>query len=118
MPRMEFVRLSLLFLHLLGMAVLLGSFLLQRRIAPQGPLHAGWLHGSLLQLLTGLALVGVNEAQDNDLDHVKVTVKLLVVVVILGAVLIFRRRERLESWLAPALAGLVVVNTAVAVFWT
>jgi len=115
---METVRLSLLFLHLLGMAVLLGSFLLQRRVAPQGPLGAGWLHGGLLQLLTGLGLVGINEAQDNDLDQAKIAVKLVVLLVILGAVLAYRRRDAIPAWLAPGLAGLVVINTAVATFWT
>lgn len=117
MPRMEFVRLLLLFLHLLGMAVLLGSFLVQRRVAPQGPLSAGWLHGGLLQLLTGLGLVGVHEALDKETDQAKFGVKLLVLLVILGAILVYRRRDTLAPWVAPALAGLVVLNTALAVFW-
>lgn len=128
---MEFVRLVLLFLHLLGMAVLVGSFLLQRRTAPRGPLSAGWLHGALLQLVTGLALVGVNEAQDADLIHAKVGVKLLVLVAILGLVLFARRQGggtagtdrsedtgTLATWVVPALAGLVVLNVGIAVFWT
>ena len=115
---MEIVRLLLVLLHLLGMALLLGSFLVQRRVAPQGPLSVGWLHGSLLQLLTGLALVGVNEAEDRELDNVKIAVKLLVLLVILGAIVVYRRRDTLAAWVAPGLAGLVVVNTAVAVLWT
>ncbi len=129
---MEFVRLVLLFLHLLGMAVLVGSFLLQRRTAPRGPLSVGWLHGALLQLVTGLALVGVNEAQDADLIHAKVGVKLLVLVAILGLVLFARRQGSgkdeadrtsedtgtLATWVVPALAGLVVLNVGIAVFWT
>ena len=115
---MEIVRLLLVLLHLLGMALLLGSFLVQRRVAPQGPLSVGWLHGSLLQLLTGLALVGVNEAEDRELDNAKIAVKLLVLLVILGAIVVYRRRDTLAAWVAPALAGLVVVNTAVAVLWT
>ena len=114
---MEIVRLSLLFLHLLGMAMLLGSFLVQRRNAPDGPLNAGWLHGSLLQLVTGLGLVGVNEVMDNDLDRAKIAVKLAVLLVIFGVIIGARRRSTLPRWLAPALAGLVVVNVAVAVYW-
>ena len=114
---MEFVRPLLLFLHLLGMAVLLGSFLVQRRVAPQGPLSVGWLHGGLLQLLSGIGLVGVNEMLDNDPDRVKYTVKLLVLLVILGAILAYRRRDTLPPWVSPALAALVILNTAIAVFW-
>lgn len=115
---MEFIRLVLLFLHLLGMALLVGSFLVQRRVSPQGPLNPGWLHGALLQLVTGVALVGVNEAQDNELDQIKVTVKLVVLVAVFALVLLGRRRETLATWLVPALAGLVVLNVGVAVFWT
>lgn len=115
---MEFVRLVLVFLHLLGMAVLIGSFLVQRRIGLQRPLHSGWHHGAGLQLLTGLALIGVNEAQDNDLSHAKMAVKLVVLLVIFGLVFAVRRRDTLPNWLAPAAVGLVVVNVGVAVFWT
>jgi hypothetical protein len=115
---METLRLSLLFLHLLGMAMLLGSFLVQLRVARQGPLSSGWLHAGLLQLVTGLGLVAVNEIQDNQLDHAKVAVKFAVLLVILGAVIVYRRRAVMPQWLAPGLAGLAVVNVAVAVFWT
>jgi hypothetical protein len=115
---MEFLRLVLLFLHLLGMAVLVGAFMVQRRAAGGGPLNAGWLHGSLLQFVTGLALVGVKEAQDAELDHAKVAVKLLVVLVVLGLAFVGRRRDPLPAWMNPTLAGLVVLNVGVAVFWT
>ncbi len=108
---------ALLFLHLLGMAVLVASFLLQRRVAPSGPLYVGWLHGALLQLVTGLALVGVAEFGTEPPNYPKITVKLLVLLVILGLVLVFRRREPLPGWVAPTLGGLTVLNVAVAVFW-
>lgn len=115
---MEFLRQCLLFLHLLGMATLVGAFLVQRRVAPGGPLNAGWLHGSLLQLLTGLALVGVNEAGAAEVDHAKIGVKLVVLLVIVGLVLVGRRRESsLPPWLVPGLIGLTVLNVGVAVFW-
>ncbi len=114
---MEFARLLFLFLHLLGMGVLAGAFLLQRRVAPHGPLNSGWLHGGLLQLVSGIALVVVAEAGPDPVNHARVAVKLLVLLVILGVVITLRRRDSLPGWLAPALAGLVVVNTAVAVFW-
>lgn len=114
---MEFLREVLLFLHLLGMATLVGAFLLQRRTAASGPLNAAWLHGTALQLVTGLALVGVLESLPEEVDHVKVGVKLLVGLVIGGLALAFRKRDRMPNWLLPALAGLVVLNVGVAVFW-
>jgi len=114
---MEFLHQALLFLHLLGMAVLVGAFLLQRRTAPGGPVNAAWLHGSALQLVTGLALVGVLDAQRDDVNHVKAAVKLLVLLVIGALALAYRRRDRMPGWVLPTLAGLVVLNTAIAVFW-
>jgi hypothetical protein len=114
---MEFLRDALLFLHLLGMAVLVGAFLLQRRTAASGPLNAAWLHGTGLQLITGLALIGVLELQDEDVNNPKVGIKLLVALAIGGLALAFRRRDRMPNWLLPALAGLVVLNVGLAVFW-
>ena len=114
---MEFLHQVLLFLHLIGMAVLVAAFLLQRRTGATGPLNSAWLHGAALQLITGLGLVGVAEAQDAELDNVKFSVKLLVLLVIGGLVLVFRKRDPLPSWLLPTLAGLVVLNVGVAVFW-
>lgn len=114
---MEFLRQLLLFVHLLGMAVLVAAFLLQRRTAAGGPLNPAWLHGSGLQLITGLALVGVLDVQRDDVNHAKPGVKLLVVLVIGVLALVHRKRDRLPNWLVPALAGLVVLNAGIAVFW-
>jgi hypothetical protein len=114
---MEFLHQVLLFLHLLGMAVLVAAFLLQRRTAANGPLNAAWLHGAGLQLITGLALVGVLDVQRDDVDHARAGVKLLVLVVIGGLALAFRKRDRMPNWLLPTLVGLVVLNTGIAVFW-
>jgi hypothetical protein len=107
----------LLFLHLLGMAVLVASFLLQRRVAPAGPLYVGWLHGAWLQVVTGLAMVGIAEFGPEPLNYPKITVKLVVGLAILVLALVFRRREPLPGWVAPTLGGLTLLNVAVAVFW-
>lgn len=114
---MEFLHQVLLFLHLLGMAVLVAAFLLQRRTAARGPLNAAWLHGAGLQLVTGLALVGVIEVQRDDVNHAKIGVKLLVALAVGLLALALRKRDPMPSWLVPALAGLVVLNVGVAVFW-
>lgn len=113
---MEFLHQVLLFLHLLGMAVLVAAVLLQRR-TPDGPLNSAWLHGVGLQLITGLALVGVLEVQRDELNDAKFGVKLLVAVAIGTLALIYRKRDRPPRWLVPTLAGLVVLNIAIAVFW-
>ncbi|HWO66805.1 MAG TPA: hypothetical protein VNO31_42910 [Umezawaea sp.] len=115
---MEFVRLLLVFLHLLGMGMLVAMFFLQVRAGAGAPLNKGWLHGAGLQLLTGLALVGLSPLTDKDYDHFKVGVKLLVLVVIGVLAFLYVRKPAAPAWLPRALAGLVVLNVGVAVFWT
>jgi len=115
---MEFVRLLLVFLHLLGMAVLVATFFLQNK-APKGdPPNKGWLHGTGLQLLTGVALMLLAPATDQDYNHMKLGIKLLVVLVIGGLALFYTTKRRSPNWLNPALGGLVVLNVGLAVFWT
>lgn len=116
---MEFVRLLLVFFHLLGMAILVGTFLVARRAPADAPLNQGWLHGAGLQLVTGLALQLLAPVTDADYNHVKLGIKLLVLVAIGGLALAFiLRRVAAPRWINPTLAGLVVLNVGLAVFWT
>lgn len=116
---MEFVRLLLVFFHLLGMAVLIGSFLVQRRVPAGGPLNAGWLHGAGLQLVTGLTLQLLAPATDADYNNMKLGIKMLVLLVIIGLALTFTlKKKAAPPWLNPVLGGLVVLNVGLAVFWT
>lgn len=117
--RMEFLRLLLVFLHLLGMAMLIGTFMLQAKAGAGAPVNKGWLHGTGLQLVTGLALMGLDPANDAvEYDPVKIGVKLAVLVVIGVLAVVYLRKPAAPSWLNPALGALVVVNVALAVFWT
>lgn len=116
---MEFVRLLLVFLHLLGMAILVGTFLVQNRAGAGARLNVGWLHGAALQLVTGVALQLLAPATDQDYIEAKLGIKLLVLLVIGGLALGYiLKRVPAPRWLNPALAGLVVVNVGLAVFWT
>ena len=86
---MEFVRLLLVFLHLLGMGMLVAMIMLQVKAGKDAPVNKGWLHGAALQLLTGVALVGIDPLVDSvKYDHIKIGVKLLVVVAIAAVVAI------------------------------
>ncbi|SDN83047.1 hypothetical protein [Lentzea jiangxiensis] len=116
---MEFVRLLLVFLHLLGMGMLVAMIMLQARAGKDAPVNKGWLHGAALQLLTGIALVGIDPLVDSvAYDHVKIGVKLLVVVAIAAVVAINVNKPKAPSWLLPTAASLVVLNVGIAVFWT
>lgn len=117
---MEFLRLVLLFLHLIGFAAVVGGFL-ALVFAPAAAERGGksMLHGGLTQLVTGLALVGLHDGPLNDpVDHVKIAVKLVVALAVVACVWIARRRTEGASGLFRAAALLAVVNVGVAVFWT
>lgn len=116
---MEFVRLLLVFFHLLGMAILIGTFLLSRRAEAGAPLNVGWLHGAALQLVTGVALQLLAPLTDREYDNAKLGIKLLVLVAIGAMALTFvLRKVPAPKWLSPTLGGLVVLNVGLAVFWT
>lgn len=114
---MEFLRHLLIFLHFVGLASLLGGFLVQLS-ASQRKVVPAMLHGALTQLVTGVLLVGVDEQQDVPVDNAKIGVKLVVLLVVLALVWVNRRRPTLGESAYLAVGTLTTVNVAVAVFWT
>ncbi|GLU46123.1 hypothetical protein [Nocardiopsis ansamitocini] len=111
---MDIVYSALVFLHLLGMAGIVAGFLLQL-ISGHAKSPKVILHSSLLQLVTGLLLVGVGEMGDGDFNHVKIGVKLVIsVAVTVVAVLNLRKPATRLAVIAGVLA---ILNVAIAVFW-
>ncbi len=113
---MDFVENVLVFLHLIGFASLFGGLFVQVATHPR-VVNNAMFHGILTQLVTGLLLVGVLESGDEDVDHAKIGVKLLVAVVIGVLVVLNRKKESLSDGLYFGLLGLTVLNVGVAVFW-
>lgn len=113
---MDFLLHTLVVLHFIGLASLLGGFLVQITSSPR-VVNRAMVDGVLTQLITGVLLVGVLEANDSSVNNAKIAVKLGVAAVI--AVLVFagRRRESISTGLWGAIGGLTVVNIVVAVFW-
>lgn len=116
MTAMETVRLILLFLHILGFAALFGGLLVQARL-PEKVVNAPMRDGAGTAFVAGLALVGVLEAGDADVNHAKIGVKLVLGLVILVLVMANVRRERIAQGVWAGLLALTVLNIAVAVFW-
>jgi Tfp pilus assembly protein PilN len=106
----------LLFLHLLGMAALVGGGLVQVR-APERSVNAAMLHGSLTQVVTGLALVGVLEAEEAEVDNAKIAVKFALAMAIALLVFVNRKKSTVPDGLYFGLLGLSVLTVGVAVFW-
>jgi hypothetical protein len=113
---MEFLEHTLVVLHFIGLASLLGGFLVQIKTTPR-VVNSAMVHGILTQLVTGVLLVGLAEADDAAVDHAKVGVKLVVALVV--AVLVFanRRREVLTTAAWGLIGGLTILNIIIAVFW-
>jgi hypothetical protein len=113
----DFLHKLLLFIHLVGMAAVLGGALVQIATPPRR-VTAMVLHGGLTQLISGILLVGVLEADDATVDHAKIGVKLAVTVVIVGLAWGYRASEALANAPFFGILGLTLGNVGVAVFWT
>ncbi|MFE9117012.1 hypothetical protein [Streptomyces sp. NPDC007172] len=106
-------------LHIIGIASLLGGFLTQMKAMSAGTARfvPAMLHGALTMLVTGVALVGLNQADDMSVNTVKIGVKLAVLIVILGLVYVKRDDEKIEKPLFGAVGALTVVNIFIALLW-
>ncbi|QIG44175.1 hypothetical protein G5V58_16590 [Nocardioides anomalus] len=114
---MHTLRLILLFAHLLGWAALFGGLLAQAR-EPYKRVNAAMRDGVGTAFLTGLALVGVLEAGDGDVNHAKIAVKAVIGLVLLVLVMVNMRKEAIPQGLWTGLLVLTAANVAVAVFWS
>ena len=123
---MDVLRYTLLILHFVGLAAIIGPFLDQLR-ADAKRITQTMVWGARAQLVTGLFLVGVAEMNDADVDHAKIAVKLVVALAIAGLAEVGGKKSKralagdgdLASvrtfwWLVGALT---LVNIVVAVSW-
>ena len=119
---MAIVATILVILHFIGLSYLLGSFLVEIKdvVRGQGKVMRGMLDGALLQLITGIALVGIYSAglvEDETVNNSKIAVKLSVAVVVYVLALVFRKRVPAPSWALWAIGGLTLANVIIAVSW-
>ena len=117
---MEFLRSLLLVLHFIGLAAVLGGVMAQISSlrAGKASITPAIMHGTWLQLITGLALVGVIEAGDLDeVNNAKIGVKLVVLIVIAVLALINRKKPQVGAAPIVAIGALTLLNIIVAVFW-
>jgi hypothetical protein len=126
MELLEAARLTLLIIHLVGTSAIVGAFILMM------PKRAGFdfspmLVGSIVQLVTGIALIAVRKLAGLDVIDEKMLVKLAIALFVFALVIVLLRRQRRilrdqrpESRLRPLLyvAGFsAIANIVVAVWW-
>jgi hypothetical protein len=118
------VKMFLVVLHLVGMAALLGGFLVQIKAlkAKTAEILPAMVHGAWTALLTGVLLVGVREWElaiggGEDLDHAKIAIKSVVVAIVVTLVMIHRKKKPVSGSVLGAIGALTFLNVVLAVFW-
>ncbi|GAA3336960.1 hypothetical protein GCM10017714_01870 [Curtobacterium pusillum] len=118
----------LLILHFLGLAAVIGAFLVQVR--RKGGFQTFWpITGLIVQLVTGLGMMGIIDAtHDGGANHAKLGVKLVIAAVALVLAFVARaRQKRADSGAAKPKAALpffhsagalAIVNVLIAVLWS
>ncbi len=114
---MDTLRLILLVLHILGFAALIGGLLAQSG-EQEKRVNGAMRDGVGTAFLAGLALVGVLEAGDGDVNHAKIGVKFGIGLVLLVLVMANTRKATIPKGLWIGLLVLSVANVCVAVLWS
>jgi hypothetical protein len=120
---MDVVYNLILILHFIGLASVVGGFLVQMKSREKG-VNPAMLHGALTQLVTGLLLVGIPEALDvlpypswDGWDHSKIAVKLVLTVIITVLAVVGRRKAGAQIGFWAAIGALSIANIFIAVLW-
>ena len=116
---MEFIYNLVVILHFIGLASLVGGFIVQISSSEKGA-NAAMFHGALTQLVTGLILVGMVEggAVDEEINMTKISVKLAIVLVVTVLAFMGRKKTPPQVALWGAIGALSIANIFIAVLWS
>lgn len=101
--------------HMLAIAGILGLLLSQIKKSPR-KLSGGVLHSAATALIAGIVMVGVYSSAkpDEELNHTKVGIKLLIVLAILVIGYLNVKKSELKTPIWLGLLGLTVTNILIA----
>jgi hypothetical protein len=118
-PLMEFLVNLFLAFHIIGIAALLGGFFSQMKLLKTGEarITPGMLHGAYVMLVTGIVMVGLREADDADVNHVKIAVKLVLLVVLTALAYVNRDEEKVATPVFGVIGLLTTANIFIATLW-
>jgi hypothetical protein len=102
-------------IHLLSVLGILALLLLQWNKSPR-KLNPGILHAGLTALVAGLVLVGLhnNVKPDEELNHIKVGVKFIILLVILVLGYTNVKKQELTKNVWVTMLGLTITNIVIA----
>lgn len=115
MSGVEALRLVLLYVHLIGFALLLGGAAAQY-LTGRIRINSAMLWGATIQLLSGIALAAPLR-DGNEPAPAKLVTKFVLALAIFVMVFFSRKRESVNRGHFLATIGLTLVTAAVAVFW-
>ena len=119
MASMEILKNVILAVHIIGVVALLGGVLYQipAMRTGGGRILPAMMHGAWTMLVSGFLLVGLRYALDSDVNNLKITVKLAVLLAIIVIAFVNRKREVVAKWVLPTIGALTVVNILLATVW-
>ena len=119
---MDFIYNLVVILHFIGLASLVGGFIVQISSSEKG-VNAAMFHGALTQLVTGLIMVGMVEggvvdSADSELNMTKISVKLVIVLVVTVLAVTGRKKTPPQIALWGVIGALSIANIFIAVLWS
>lgn len=116
---MEILKNVVLAVHILGVVALLGGVVYQVKPMREHTARVlpAMMHGAWTMLVTGIVLVGLQYPLGNDVNNMKISAKLLLLVAIIVIALMNRKKESVAAWVLPTIGVLTVVNVLLATVW-
>ncbi|CAM3191625.1 hypothetical protein PSET11_03184 [Arthrobacter ulcerisalmonis] len=108
----------IVFLHIVGAAMIVGLWIGQMK---NPTVHPRQFDGAMLQLITGIALMGLIPALDMDANYFKLGIKFAIALAV-GVLAFMGRRqfkkgEQVPPGIAHGVGGLALLNIAIATIW-
>jgi hypothetical protein len=108
----------LVFLHIVGAAMIVGIWIGNMK---KPTVHPRQFDGAVLQIITGVLMMGLIPALDMDANYPKLGVKLIIALVVGVLAFIgsrkFKKGEPISKGLAHSVGGLALLNVAIATLW-
>ncbi len=112
---MDIVKTIFGFIHILGLTALIGGAFAQWNAAVKQA-SPTMIWGARVQLISGIILLALVEMTKQNVHHVKLALKLIVTVIVVG--ILESSRKSLSNTAFQAAMGPSVLNVALALFWT